>query len=1522
MVFSLLFLLVTLPILYLVIKYQSPIEAAWFNDNWLYRATLTIGNTGSADSNKKVKFDIDTATLITAGKMQSDCGDSRFTDINGRALNYYIDTAGGACNTSSTDYYVLVPTIYAGTTVLYHYYGNPSAQNGTQVSQFSEATFTPTSGPTTGTEEKSAGPVAYWKFDEGYGSTTNNSTSTSGINGTLLGSTLPTWQSENQCVTGKCLWFNGSSANIKVNRTSAINISNSGVSVSAFIKPQALVASTYYTIVEKAQVSSALWDEYYLIIYDGKPRFCISDGTNLSCTAATTNLSLNTWQYLVGTWNGTTNPNSLNLYLDGKLIKSDQSTVSSIQNSNQDMYIGADIAGGNRFYFNGFIDDVKIYPYARTSNQILTDYNNGSTLKGSSVQIGSKNPRESFSQGLVGYWKMDEASTPSIDSSGNGNSGTWAGNVAAASGKFGNGTTFDGSGDYVSVADNASLRVESGNFTVSVWVKPNIIQEQVILFKGTPAMGSGYILVMNRSGSNINLAKGGVNDQPVSYTFQAGNWYHIVAVQPLNGNITYYINGQSIGSYSNTQNYSSSSGQNFYIGDADTYFANKFAGSIDETRIYNRSLSPKEVRDLYNWAPGPVGYWNMDEGTGTNVYDKSGNGYNSTAFSTPTWATGKFGKALSFNGTSDYVGLPNIPLPHDFTISFWAYKRASHSGWAGVISNNYSPYTITMEWSSSNYIILYTSSNGSSWTNTAQSASTLTTGQWYYITGVKEGSTAKLYINGVQSGSTGTGTDIYNGVFTAPFIGRYATTYNYNGFTDDVRIYNYARSSKQIVEDMNAGHPAPGSPVGSQLMYYKFDEGHDSTINNTISSSYAGTAYGSPVWTNAGKFGKALTFDGNTDKVIAASSSTLRYQGGDLALSVWVKPDSTDDGGWIISKPWNGSGEYNYYLTTSGGANPSFSIFLRGATTYSLDSNKTVAANSWHYVAVTVEGATKNVRFYIDGVQTNSATHSITDWTPGTGDSNLNLVLGCVYPYGTDTCAGSTTYSYKGDLDEVKVYNSALTEDEIKLDYNRGKAMVLGKISTESDGFTPSDGASREYCIPGDTTSCSAPVGEWKFEENTGSNAYDTSGNGNTGTWNGTGSHWTTGKIGAAGKFNGTDDYVDTGSGASLDLTNIGTVEMWFKPTTAFSGAQPSQKHLMAGGPLYYYFSSSSSLLIYYLSDGIASVHSDSGSWGAEWYQVVITSDGTTLKMFINGVQQTTTSGVGALTFFVNTGNLTISKSGPGFPGLIDQVRIFNYARTPAQIAYDYSRGKPVGQWKFEECQGITLNDASGNANTGTLTVGASGSQTSPGTCTDGLSTSAWYNGRTGKYNSSLNFDGTDDYVSVTDSATWQLGGGTGSFTIEAWANLDTLSQDSWWISALTAQDEGGGSTNKWIFAWDPITDKLTFHVNTPGGSPNFQISSNTFSAAINTWYHVALTRSDDTYTFYKNGTAIGSASQSGTIPNAATPLTIGWGEGSGSFDGLIDDVRIYNYALTANQIKTLFNENSAIRFGPSSGSP
>ncbi|MFA5813978.1 MAG: hypothetical protein WC862_05735, partial [Patescibacteria group bacterium] len=73
---------------------------------------------------------------------------------------------------------------------------------------------------------------------------------------------------------------------------------------------------------------------------------------------------------------------------------------------------------------------------------------------------------------------------------------------------------------------------------------------------------------------------------------------------------------------------------------------------------------------------GLVGYWAMDEGAGNKAYDQSGNWNTGTASGSPAWADGKLGKALSFDGTDDYVSIPSATYlqgNQNLTISLWFY---------------------------------------------------------------------------------------------------------------------------------------------------------------------------------------------------------------------------------------------------------------------------------------------------------------------------------------------------------------------------------------------------------------------------------------------------------------------------------------------------------------------------------------------------------------------------------------------------------------------------------------------------------------------------------------------------------------------------------------------------------------------------------------------------------------------------------------------------------------------------------
>jgi len=221
--------------------------------------------------------------------------------------------------------------------------------------------------------------------------------------------------------------------------------------------------------------------------------------------------------------------------------------------------------------------------------------------------------------------------------------------------------------------------------------------------------------------------------------------------------------------------------------------------------------------------------------------------------------------------------------------------------------------------------------------------------------------------------------------------------------------------------------------------------------------------------------------------------------------------------------------------------------------------------------------------------------------------------------------------------------------------------------------------------------------------------------------------------------------------------------------------------------------------------------------------------------------------------------------------GLIDQVRIYNYARTPAQIAWDYNKGKPVAWYKFNECQGVTTNNSvSTAAYNGAISIGSSGTQSQLGTCAIGTgSTAAWGNGSTGKYGGSLNFDGTDDYVSV--------GTGSSANSVSFWAKPTSNT------ASMVQLATGIGVTASSGVITAPGFTSPTIYVN---GIPGSTLTADT-------WQMITVT----------SATAVNaSAIKFGLV-------------GSTYYSGQMDEIKIWNYPLTSVQVKTEFNQGSAVRF-------
>ena len=183
-----------------------------------------------------------------------------------------------------------------------------------------------------------------------------------------------------------------------------------------------------------------------------------------------------------------------------------------------------------------------------------------------------------------------------------------------------------------------------------------------------------------------------------------------------------------------------------------------------------------------------------------------------------------------------------------------------------------------------------------------------------------------------------------------------------------------------------------------------------------------------------------------------------------------------------------------------------------------------------------------------------------------------------------------------------------------------------------------------------------------------------------------------------------------------------------------------------------------------------------------------------------------------------------------------------------------------------------------------------------------------------GIVNDAFSFNG-DGWVDVPDDAIWTLG--TEDFTIDLWVQFDSLSGRDPFI----AHDNGGYEQDKWIFWYDAGGhDKqqgvpaLRFHINSPHPAP-VPFAHDTVVAPWNPllgrWYHVAVTRSGSSYALYIDGAHVATDTSTFSIPDPVVPLTIGRAE-EYRLNGLVDEVEIFDRALSASEIRAIFNAGSA----------
>jgi hypothetical protein len=309
---------------------------------------------------------------------------------------------------------------------------------------------------------------------------------------------------------------------------------------------------------------------------------------------------------------------------------------------------------------------------------------------------------------------------------------------------------------------------------------------------------------------------------------------------------------------------------------------------------------------------------------------------------------------------------------------------------------------------------------------------------------------------------------------------------------------------------------------------------------------------------------------------------------------------------------------------------------------------------------------------------------------------------------------------------------------------------------------------------------------------------------------------------------------------------------------------------------------------------------------GNRWYHFVHTYDGSTQKLYLDGVLMTTGSQSGTIQYDVNNTRVLIGaddnsgyNSGASYPhpGKMGQVRIYNRGLSSTEVLRNYNaQRKRYFQEENIVTNGLTINLDAGNsssyAGTGTSWYDTSGNNYS-GTITNGPAFS-------GQNGGMITFDGTNDHIVIPGFSI------TGSFTIEVWCFTTSLS------GVIVVGKYGGGSYDFWVGVFSSI---FKFSISISGS----KAEPYTATISANTWYHVTAVYNATALTasIYLNGTLSQTVSGTFAFQNPPGNYAVGaFGQNGGYYwPGNIPIHRYYNRVLTSAEILQNYNATKG-RFG------
>jgi len=695
-------------------------------------------------------------------------------------------------------------------------------------------------------------------------------------------------------------------------------------------------------------------------------------------------------------------------------------------------------------------------------------------------------------------------------------------------------------------------------------------------------------------------------------------------------------------------------------------------------------------------SSGLVGYWKLDETSGTTAADSSGSGNTgswsaggvSRTASVPSTISFSDPEALTLNGTSGYVtlGVANLPANNaPQTISLW-FKGTPTAGNQNMIAmSNLSISSAVQVGFRGSSLLAWNYGGGTLVSTTAP-----VDGAWHQVVYTYDGTTDSLYLDGAAPATSTTATH-QTGTPTSAYLGTYSPSSElFGGSLDDVRVYNRAITPAEIA--LLAAGSSPSTVAGT----HTFSDAFACTGNFSI---LAGTVTG----------GSTLSVGGN-----------------------WLNAGTYTDTGTVTLSGTSSAGT----ITTGGSSFGALTVSGSGGT-YSLKDNLSVTGNLTIGAGAGLTGA-KSIT--VGGNWSNAGAYSNVGVVTLTSSSAAATITSGGGRFSALTINGTGTYTIQ---DRLWVPGGTITLTNGTL--NGGSSVIhVGAFSIGSGSFAVGTGT----VVFDGTTGGALPfssfaglrledpseanlVGYWKLDEGQGTTLQDLSGSGNTGAASSSGVTWGTGSASvpatvsfddnAALTFNGSSGYAQLGA-TNIPATNAAvTISTWVKFTNV-SGNQ--NMVVLAGGGNYTQFGIRGGFFTVWPSGAGTTVTGPAAVTGS-WHHVAYTYDGSSVDtIYVDGVAY-------AGSFTHQTGATTAVYLGTYAPsaellaGALDDVRIYNVALTAGQVA-QLAAGRYAGTGGYATTtlsanttvSGLLALDAGVlNANGKTMTAGATGPTTAQVNC-------------------------------------------------------------------------------------------------------------------------------------------------------------------------------------------------------------